>query len=402
MVHSGFRLYFRLVWRTFFHGKDSPGRLTPRRLGVMSVFIPVLFLLQVRHWLGFLLDEIFFRGYRTIEVKEPVFLLGIPRSGTTFLHRLLAKDTETFTTLNLWEMILAPSITERKVMLAAGAVDRLLGGFGRKFLKTLDERVFRSVRKIHRVSMFEPEEDDLLLFPIFGSIFLLFAFPFREELGHLVRFDLDTPPAERDRSMRFYRACVQRHLYVHGAHKRFLSKNPAFSPKIDSIRTHFPDAKVVCNVRTPYSAIPSLLSFLSFSWQRFDNDPRGDEFRDFVLDLAGHWYRHPMNRLPEWPEHSRAFVTYDELTGELHDTVTGLYERFGLEMPAEFEAFLAVEDAKSKAYESKHSYALEDYGLSHEGISLDFGDVFERYGFEIEAGMPSPQAQPAQLFAVGK
>ena len=39
-------------------------------------------------------------------------------------------------------------------------------------------------------------------------------------------------------------------------------------------------ARVVCNVRKPYEAIPSLISLMSFYWQAFDNDPQGFEWVD--------------------------------------------------------------------------------------------------------------------------
>ncbi len=39
-----------------------------------------------------LLDNIFFRNYKKAEVKEPVFIIGHYRSGSTFLQRFLEKD----------------------------------------------------------------------------------------------------------------------------------------------------------------------------------------------------------------------------------------------------------------------------------------------------------------------
>jgi hypothetical protein len=35
------------------------------------------------------LDRVFFRGYRKQPIDRPIFIVGNPRSGTTFLHRLL-------------------------------------------------------------------------------------------------------------------------------------------------------------------------------------------------------------------------------------------------------------------------------------------------------------------------
>ncbi len=381
-VKSGFPVFFRLLRLTLFHSGGSHARLTPKRLFVMAGFIPLFFCVQVTHWIAFFLDDLFFRGYKDVEIKEPVFMLGIPRSGSTFLHRVLAKDTENFTTLNLWEMAFAPSIIERKFWMTLGAIDGALGGFGRKLFGVLDDRIFASVRKIHRVSMFEPEEDDLVLFPIVASAFLLFPFPFPDELWHLAYFDTQTPPEDRQRIMSFYKTCVQRHLYVHGTDRRFLSKNPAFSPKIDALNEFFPDSMAVCNVRNPYQAIPSLLSFLSFSWDRFGNDPKGNTFRDMILDMAGHWYRYPIERFPAWPESRHTFMEYGVLTGDPKQAVLDLYDRFGLEVGPAFAEVLDAEREKALRYRSKHAYSLDQFDLTSDKLLEDYGDIFEHYGFD--------------------
>jgi len=388
-MRSGFPMFFRLLWLTLFRSKGSPARFTPRRLLAMCIYLPMLFFEQTMHRIGFLLDEVLFRGYRKIEVKEPVFVLGIPRSGTTFLHRVMAKDTEKFTTFKFWELLYAPSITERKFWMAVGVIDRALGAPGRKLLAAIESRAFRKLHEIHRVSLFQPEEDEWLLVHFFSSVFLLWPFPFPEELWHLVRFDLDTPPADKQRIMTFYKSCVKRHLYVHGADKRFLSKSPTFSAKIDAINEHFPDARVVCCVRNPYDAVPSLMSLMSAIWDVFDNDRQGDTLRDMLLEVADHWYRHPLDRLPHWPEGRYAFVTYDALTGDPRQTVADLYGRLGLEIGAAFDECLRAEREKARTYKSKHTYSLEQYALTPEGVVEDFADVFEHFGFSTDRPVPT-------------
>ena len=87
-----------------------------QRLLVVALALPPFACLQLLHWIGFALDEILFRGYRDIEIRQPTFVLGVPRSGTTFLHRLLAHDPQ-FTTFSTWECFFAPSISERYVCL---------------------------------------------------------------------------------------------------------------------------------------------------------------------------------------------------------------------------------------------------------------------------------------------
>jgi len=281
-------------------------------------------------------------------------------------------------------MVLAPSILERKILMTIGSVDAALGGFGKKLVIKIEDRAFASVRKIHKIGLFDPEEDDITLFPLFCSMFMLFAFPFPEEMMPHARFDVDLNKEERDAIMGFYKGCVKRHMYVHGPEKRFLSKNPMFSGKIDTLAEHFPDCHIVCNVRSPYNALPSLLSFVSFPWGRYGNDMRGMEFYDMMLEIVGFWYRHPADRLPELGDERHKFVPYAELIGDLENTLRGLYEQFGLNIGPEYTQTLETEFAKARAYKSKHSYRLSDYGLTADRIKNQFGDIFERFNLPTE------------------
>ena len=80
---QAFRAFLKLLKLTLLHSKGTHARFTARRFRVMAVFLPILFFGQLIHWVGFLLDEIFFRGYRKVAINDPVFIVGIPRSGTT-------------------------------------------------------------------------------------------------------------------------------------------------------------------------------------------------------------------------------------------------------------------------------------------------------------------------------
>lgn len=371
----------RLLKRTLLAPKNGFARRTPKRFFLMARVIPLFIAVHLIHWISFLIDEILFAGYRKVAVSEPVFIVGIPRSGTTFLHRVLSMDTRNFTSTMLWELVFAPSVIQRKVWMAVGAVDAALGGLGRRLLEAFERRFFESTHDVHKLSLFIPEEDDWFMTQIYASPFLIFPFPFPELLWHLTDFDAATPPADKKRIMAFYKTCLQRHLYVHGPEKRFLSKNPCFSSRIDSIDEHFPDAKVICTVRRPFEAIPSYINFMAMSWNGCDNDPKGTVFRDKILEVGGHWYRRPMQRLCRWPENRHAFLIYDTLAREPERTVIELYKRLGWETDAAFAERLAAEDAKAKAYQSRHDYSLEDFGLTPEQMLSDFGDVFERFGF---------------------
>jgi hypothetical protein len=74
-----------------------------------------------------------------------------------------------------------------------------------------------------------------------SSFFVGFLFPFLNELPPYQFFDTAIPRHKRHGIMGFYRACVQRHLYATGGGQYFVSKNPAFSPKIETLLEFFPE-----------------------------------------------------------------------------------------------------------------------------------------------------------------
>jgi hypothetical protein len=378
----GLPLFFRLAWRAC---TTNRGRITPLTAGrflLQCLFIPALLLGRVVHGAAFRLDDILFPGYREVVVKEPVYVVGIARSGTTFLHRLLAEDSEHFTTLQFWELILAPSIVERKCLLALGRVDRALGGLGRKLWVKFDAWLLGGFRKIHHISLFMPEGDEWFLMNNFTSAFLIFAFPFMDEVRHLLYFDEEAAPEAKTRIMAYYKTCVQRHLYAHGPEKRLLAKSPSFSAKVDSLCDTFPDAKIACCVRNPYEAVPSFGSLLWFIWGRTPGkSPSTPEMRDGLVEVINHFYRHPMDRLPLLPESRQAFIKFDDLTAAPQDTVTRLYQRLGLDMSPAYAQKLAEEQEKARKYKSQHQYALEHYGLTRQDILEQYRDIFDHYGF---------------------
>lgn len=220
---------------------------------------------------GFIFDEIFFRGYRKTEVKRPVFIVGVPRSGTTFLHRLLSKDKDRFTYMKTWEIIYAPLIIQKKFFLVLGAVDRFFSCPLYNLNVLVEKRFFKKLNQMHRVELFSAEEDELLLIHSFSTIFLSFIFPFDEVKKPFAQFDKAFSTKEKKRIMRFYKRNLQRHLYVFGNKKQILSKNPAFIPKIQSINKTFPDVVIINTVRTPFEVLPSAISLLSFL-ERFSAD----------------------------------------------------------------------------------------------------------------------------------
>lgn len=374
------------VFGKFFFGKTDH-RFTAFLMRIKALFgISMIIFAQLINWAFLLLDEIFYRKYHDIEIEKPVFILGPPRSGTTFLHRLMAKD-ERFSCIKLWEIMFAPSIIQKKFCLFLGRLDKRIGNKLSNVIIHLEKKDRLLSNPIHKMNFFEPEEDEWLLFSACatGHFFLLW-FPFFKILHPLIYFDKELPKVERERIMTFYKHCVQRHLYVFGKDKLFLSKNPAFSTKIRSIHQAFPDAKIIFLARNPLDSVPSLLSLYSFTFNEFSPAFNHTEAMAFGVQQMLDYYTYPLHELEHWPINRKAIVVYNQLVHDPTKTVKNVYRQLELELTPEYAETLSKEDAKAKHFRSKHEYSLDQFGLTPQDIKNRFHEIFDRFGFEQKMG----------------
>ncbi len=373
------RLLRRLL-REALRAPGATGPLNARRLVALALFLPPFLVLQAVHWLGFLLDDLLFPGYRDVEVTEPLFVVGLPRSGTSFVQRVLAAD-ERFTTLRLWELLLAPSVTERKAWLSLIAVDRAVGRpFGR-LVGAIERLAFRWMDEVHPVSLSAPEEDYFLLLPAFACVLLVVPFPYHSAVWRLTRFD-GLPREEREPLLAFYRSCLQRHLYVVGADKRLLSKNPSFTPMVRSLTERFPDSRVACCVRDPREAVPSLLSSLEDGARLFGWDPGEREVRDRFVAMMEGYARHALDVLDGPGADRSTFLPLGELRRDVKGRILAMYEAFGWEPSPGFREHLERMSERARSHTSGHSYTLEEFDLSADELKRRFAGLNSRFGFD--------------------
>jgi len=340
-----------------------------RRLLFLLLFYPAFLALQLMHWLGFLCDECLFPAYRKIEVKAPVFVLGIPRSGTTFLHRALAKDRRQFTSFSTWEAILAPSITERKLIGLLKTTDRALGAPAHKLVKALLRAASGDFDDIHEVALGAPEEDYLSLLPAGACFILLLAFPFSPHLRQLARFDA-MPAKQRQRLLHFYKRALQRHLYCHPG-KRLLSKNAAFPSWAGALHAAFPDAKFLTCVRAPASALSSQLSSLAPARAFFGTDPDGATTTRIFSEIYAHSYESLSGFIDSTGPSQVALIEQSDMKAAPAETIGSALKQLGLDLNAPLNG---LQPAKPSA----HRHDPSDFSLNIDKIQGCMTPYYER------------------------
>ncbi|MGE5464395.1 MAG: sulfotransferase family protein [Syntrophothermus sp.] len=375
-----FRLFWRTTYRSFFASQNTPARLTRKRIIFLLMFYIIWPIGSLIHWLCFFLDDILFPGYKTQIIEKPLFIIGNLRSGSTFLHRLLSRDTESFTSLTTWDIYLAPSVTEKKITKFFSRLDRKLGGHVHRLLHAFDERTLGKY-KIHRISFFQPEEDENILLHIWDSFWVSFMFPFMDEMPNYRHFDEALPPERKRRIMKFYKSMLQRHLYATGK-KYFVAKNPAFSPKIGTLLEFFPDARIIYLARNPLDMLPSTVSWINYARRAFTDPKEKYLYLEEIVDLTQHWYRYPLQYLDTHPSPRHLILNYDDLIQRPEQVIRSFYEQFGYPDKPGLDDIVDAAVKETLIFRSDHVYSYEEMGFTHRQILEIYADIFERFGFD--------------------
>lgn len=382
-MYFDFRTYFRFLYLAFFGAGRVRFELTWRRALGLGLFFVLFPLFQAFNAVCLLLDHLFFPGFRKQQLDRPLFIVGPHRSGTTYLHRLLATDDEQFFCFRLWEIVF-PSILQKKALSLLGRLDRALGSPGEAAIRKLEARRMGHYHAdIHELSLFEPEEDDKLQAHTFSTLALIW-FVHAGELDWLLYFDEKASRKDKDRIMGFYRACLKRQAYFKGGSRILLSKAPFACFRIDSLYEYFPGCRLVYTVRNPVDAVPSVMDVARKVWQAAANLNEWQVHQPWVYETVKNMYRYPLDRLDRADPGTYELVVHDDLLQRPSATVRAMLNKLGYRIGAKLEDRLLQEDEKQKRFRSRHAYSLDEFGLEERQIASDFRDVFERFGFDSE------------------
>src|SRR6266850_1595172 len=375
LFHFDFANYFRMV-RLAWNEKNPRARRT--YLGKLILWVPAVALF---HAVCFFLDGIFFPGLHRTAIRTPVFVVGHARSGTTLVHRLLTVDEGRFSSFRLYEMFF-PSLLEKKLIRALGRFDRRwLGGFLERRVRAYDEKTYGPSRHIHPTGIFEPEEDDQVLFYSMAAGFWITKMPY---MGDLDFYYVDRWPARRRRRlMRFYADCIRRQLHLNGRERTHLSKNPVFPGRLETLLETFPDARIVVPVRNPYETIPSLLELMRSGWKALGWDPaRQQRCLSILADQSFHTYLYPLAVLARHPGVPHAVIDYRDLVSDPAAAIEQIYRAIGFQVSPDYREVLLSEGKRARQHKSTHSYSLEKFGLDAGAIRSGLAELFDRYGWD--------------------
>jgi hypothetical protein len=298
------------------------------------------------------------------EVQVAAEICGLPRTGSTLLHRLLAASPQLTSTLS-WECSYPlpfpgegpeAEIRKEKAKAMMEMFLQLSPDFG----------------DIHTVVWDGPEEDVLLLDRTFTAM-SWDSFYWVPTYGIWLR-SFDQAPAYRE--LREWLQVLQWQDKTRDG-KKWVLKSPHHLTAADTVLDEFPDCKIVMTHRSPTSAVPSYASMVQAMTSQYSEkaDPKligpywSDRFRECLSGFAEVRARRP-DRFVDVP--------FKQTVSEPLETGTRVLAALGLDVTdADVKAFEDYLEVNRQERHGSHSYTAEDFGLSTEQLARDF-DFYER------------------------
>lgn len=369
--HSSFFKALRLAlfgqafrWRRWFYV-----------LSFTALYLIFVFGVRVLRWL----DRLIWRDVENTPIVAPVFIIAPPRSGTSFLQKLLTLDQPRFVSWKMYQTILPTVLTERLIQWSL-KFDRSLGRPAGRVLGWCEKRWFGGWDNLHTMRLDAPEEDGALYLYAFACEAIYMLFPYVEELWEL-GFPDRLPLKDRQALMQYYRTCLQRLIYSSGQGKTLLVKSTNSSGAVDSIRGAFPDARFITIVRDPADSIASSISLMMPALHAHSPEipPDGEVSRAYAK-LSAAWYKYLYDFTSALPASQVYTVDYCHLVRDPQGTVEAIYRHFGWEVSPEYRARLNAQQQRQKTYQSRHRYRLEDFGVDRKGIYAELSQVLSARG----------------------
>jgi len=345
------------------------------------VSIVVLGLLVLLIILFRLVDEILFPAYRKTKIEKPVFIMSNPRSGTTYLHRLMTLDEGRFAYFKLYQTI-GNSITFNKLIHFFGRIDKRIGQPLRRFFDWTDKVFFKGWKDIHPMGWNHSEEDEAQFVFSFTSPAVCLMFPYLKSYDW-INFPDNYSQKKANKLMDFYENSLKRFMYSEGKGKQLLDKNVLSTGRVKLLLDRFPDAHIIYPVRNPYNTVPSLISMFTSSWKLICPfiPEDSEEYRQLGY-LAIAYYKHWDEVSGNIPANRFYSISYDKLVESPIKVIHGIYSHFGMDISPEFNQSLLKMGKRNKNYVSKHIYSLEQYGMTKAFVYEQLKPIFKAYNFK--------------------
>jgi hypothetical protein len=311
-------------------------------------------------------------------IRQPIFITGLPRSGTTFLHRLMLTDPANRAPA-VWETIYPSSV--------AGTREQRIARVARQ-LKAF-EWLAPEFRELHPLEATSPQECSEIAAHVFRSL--------RFDTNYHVpayRNWLDADVVRNLPAYRFHKRFLQFLQHQDQARPRWVLKCPEHLFALQAIRAVYPDARLVFVHRDPVKVLLSQARLTEVLRRPFTRrlDPRTLGPNESRRWLDGAQRMMAVGDDAGFPDPVCHVHHMDLISDPVH-TVESVYRHFGLPLtPQIASAIEGYVTAKPKGGYGEHTYHFDDHGLDEQEERAKFRPYMVRFGVTAEAAPPRHRA----------
>ena len=305
------------------------------------------------------------------EIVRPLFIVGLPRTGTTILHSVLEQDPANRSPL-AWEI---------QHPVPPGTPETFQSDPRIATMQKTLEQLFALVpgfEAMHPMSATQPEECVAIFTQCFRSEQLQVQF-------NVPSYQAWVDDAEMRSTYEYHKRFLQ-HVQSGGVRgERWVLKSPAHLNKIDTLLDVFPDARIVHTHRDPIrvcASVASLTAMLrSAGTDHIDLHEIGRQQLDWWAKLVGQ----SLEQRKRFADRSDQFfdVKLRETVADPLDVVRRMYSQFGFELSGEVDAAMRrfmADNPRDK--HGSHTYAPEDFGIDPVRDREPFEEYIEYFGLQ--------------------
>ncbi|MGE0386156.1 MAG: sulfotransferase [Gammaproteobacteria bacterium] len=300
-------------------------------------------------------------------IKAPLIIMGIPRTGTTALHGMLAVDPQ-FQVLEHW---LIPNPIPRPPR-EQWAAHPLFQASAAALEATYT--ILPKLKLTHEVSVDGADE-------CLGPMQQGFVNNTFTSSLYVPSYDRWYRAQSEADSYRRY-ADILRLIGSNEPAKPWLLKNPTNIFRVENLLEVFPDARLVQTHRHPRETIPSLASLLTEMHAMAYGDPHHRQIGEREQAFWGIAARRTMALRARQPGRI-CDVDYRAFMRDPFSVIERIYRHFDLELTGAARAAMrAWLDGHPQNRHGAHRYTLEDFGLTPDSIQEHYGEYIRTYGLE--------------------
>ncbi|GAA1236420.1 sulfotransferase [Prauserella halophila] len=300
--------------------------------------------------------------YADVAIERPIFVTGLPRTGTTALHRLLTADPSS-QGLEVWLTEVPQPRPPRARWPDNPVFQRIQAGYEQYHVENPE------FMGVHAMSADQVEECWQLLRQSLRSVSY-------ECLAHVPSYSEWLSEQDWTAAYLRHRSNLQL-IGLPDADHRWVLKNPSHLFALDELLQVYPDALVIQTHRAPETAIASVCSLNARASAGWSDTFTGERIGRDQLELWGRGLetftaaraRHDPQRFFD--------VDYDDFVADPIGTVESVYRHFGLPLSGEARESMRRLHTASTTGTARpaHRYSLADFGMTEGDVRRRFADL---------------------------